>query len=188
MKQGKIYTKTGDKGETSLLGGRRVPKYHLKIEAYGTIDELNSFVGLLRDQQIAEPYQTILLQIQDRLFVAESLIAADAGAEDFALPQLHEQDVALLETEIDLMNQALPALSSFILPGGHQAISYAHVARCVCRRAERIIIHLAEDYPVDELIIRYFNRLSDYFFVLARKIALDRGIPDQLWQPRKDPR
>lgn len=184
MSKGKIYTKTGDKGHTALLGGRRVPKYHLKIEAYGTIDELNAFVGLLRDQAIDPQYKKVLLEIQDRLFVAESLIARDQGGEQIALPQLADQDVTLLEQQIDQMNQALPELKHFILPGGHPAVSYAHVARCVCRRAERIIINLSQDYLVEELIIRYFNRLSDYFFVLARKIALDLGVPEDPWKPR----
>jgi cob(I)alamin adenosyltransferase len=185
MKEWKIYTKTGDKGETSLLGGKRVPKYHLRIEAYGTIDELNSFVGLLRDQAIASHYKEILFETQDRLFTAESLIAADQGSEGFNLPALTESDISLLEREIDQMNEALPPLTNFILPGGHPAVSLAHVCRTICRRAERIIFHLAVDHPVDELIVRYFNRLSDYFFVLARKLALDQGIPDQVWKARK---
>ncbi len=185
MKDWKIYTKTGDKGETSLLGGKRVPKYHLRIEAYGTIDELNSFVGLLRDQDVATHYKDILFEIQDRLFTAESLIAADKGSEGYKLPELSEVDISLLESEIDQMNDALPPLGNFILPGGHPSVSLAHVCRTVCRRAERIIIHLAVDNPVDELIIRYFNRLSDYFFVLARKLALDNGVPDQVWKARK---
>lgn len=185
MKDWKIYTKTGDRGETSLLGGKRVPKYHPRIEAYGTIDELNAFVGLLRDQDMAPHYQDLLLEIQDRLFTAESLIAADEGSEKYPLPQLLEDDITLLEQEIDAMNDALPPLSSFILPGGHPAVSLAHVCRTVCRRAERHLILLATSLPVDDRIIRYFNRLSDYFFVLARKIALDAGVPDQVWKARK---
>ena len=185
MKEWKIYTKTGDKGQTSLLGGKRVPKYHQRIEAYGTIDELNSFVGLLRDQDIDPRYKDLLFEIQDRLFTAESLIAADQGSEGYALPLLSDDDVTLLEKEIDRMNEALPPLTNFILPGGHPAVSLAHVCRPVCRRAERHIIFLAVDHPVDERIIRYFNRLSDYFFVLGRKLALDLGIPDQVWKARK---
>lgn len=185
MKEWKIYTKKGDKGETSLLGGKRVPKYHQRIEAYGTIDELNSFVGLLRDHEIASHYKDILLEIQDRLFTAESLIAADEGSEAFQLPTLCDDDISLLENEIDQMNEALPPLSNFILPGGHPVVSLAHVCRTVCRRAERHLIRLAVDHPVDGLIIRYFNRLSDYFFVLARKLALDQDIPDQVWKARK---
>ena len=185
MKEWKIYTKTGDKGETSLLGGRRVPKHHLKIEAYGTIDELNAFVGLLRDHPLDQHYKDILLEIQDRLFTAESLIARDQGGEHIELPEISQDDISLLEKEIDCMNDALPALTTFILPTGHPAVSTAHVARCVCRRAERIIIRLAEDHPVDDLIVQYFNRLSDYLFVLARKIAHDMNIPDYPWKPRK---
>ena len=180
----KIYTRGGDTGETSLLGGKRVPKHHAKIEAYGTADELNAFIGLLRDQDISSYYKRILLDIQERVFVAESLLASDEGSEGFQLPQLNEQDITNLEQEIDSMNHYLPILSNFILPGGHPAISYAHVCRVVCRRAERIIIKLQEDSPVDDIIIRYFNRLSDYFFVLARKIAFDQGEADILWQPR----
>ncbi len=184
MQDWKIYTKTGDQGKTSLLGGRRVPKYHLKIEAYGTADELNAFIGLLRDQDISSSGKRILLEIQERVFTAESLLASDEGSEGFQLPKLQEQDITLLEQEIDTMSHYLPPLSNFILPGGHPAISYAHVCRVICRRAERIIIKLDEENPVDEIIIRYFNRLSDYFFVLARKIAFDHGIDDQLWKPR----
>lgn len=185
MKEWKIYTKTGDKGQTSLLGGKRVPKYHLRIETYGTIDELNSFVGLLGDQPLEDNYKNILLEIQNKLFVAESLIAADQGSEVFSLPLITENDISLLENEIDEMNKVLPPLSNFILPGGHQSVSYAHVCRTITRRAERLIIRLALDHDIDEIIIRYFNRLSDYFFVLARKIAHDLGIPDQLWKTNK---
>lgn len=180
----KIYTRGGDKGETSLLGGKRVPKHHLKIEAYGTADELNAFIGLLRDQDISSYYKRILLDIQERVFIAESLLASDEGSEEFQLPHLNEEDISILEREIDSMNHYLPTLSNFILPGGHPAISYAHVCRVVCRRAERIIIKLQEESHVDDIIIRYFNRLSDYFFVLARKIAFDQGVGDILWQPR----
>jgi cob(I)alamin adenosyltransferase len=185
MKDWKIYTKTGDKGETSLLGGRRVPKDHLKIEAYGTADELNAFIGLLRDQPVDAHDGEVLLRIQDRVFVAESLLARDAGSESIPLPGLSEEDILLLEREIDRMNEDLPPLGHFILPGGHPAVSLAHVCRCVCRRAERIIISLSGQEPVEEVIIRYFNRLSDYFFVLARKTGKDLGVPDILWKPEK---
>jgi cob(I)alamin adenosyltransferase len=184
MESWKIYTKTGDKGETSLIGGKRVPKYHLRIEAYGTVDELNSFVGLIRDHDISPHYKNILLQIQECLFIAESLLAKDETDKVIQLPCLKESDISLLETEIDIMNDELPQLSNFILPGGGKAASYAHVARCVCRRAERIIIELSEKMPVQEIIIRYFNRLSDYFFVLARKLAQDTGAGDIIWKAR----
>lgn len=184
MESWKIYTKTGDKGETSLIGGKRVPKYHMRIEAYGTVDELNSFVGIIRDQDIDPHYKNILLNIQENLFIAESILAKDDQAQNNNLPCLREDDILQLETEIDKMNEELPELHNFILPGGHPIVSNAHVARCVCRRAERIIIALSETADVPEIIIRYINRLSDYFFVLARKIALDKGVPDVLWKAR----
>jgi len=178
----KIYTKTGDKGETSLIGGTRVPKYHDRIEAYGTVDELNSYIGLIRDQLDNNHYKDILLEIQDRLFTAESLLAADK--ETKTLPHLKEEDILLLEKEIDEMNLQLPELRSFILPGGNTIISHCHIARCICRRTERIIIRLAVNYSVEDIIIKYFNRLSDYLFVLARKLGKDNNIPDQLWKAR----
>lgn len=184
MENWKIYTRGGDKGETSLLGGRRVPKHHLKIEAYGTADELNSFIGMLRDQEISSHYKNVLLEIQDRVFTAESLLACDEGCKPESLPELHADDIELLEKEIDQMNEALPELTHFILPGGHPAVSHAHVCRCICRRAERIITQLAEQSNVDELIISYFNRLSDYFFVLARKVGHDLGVSDIEWHAK----
>jgi len=184
MEDWKIYTKTGDRGETSLLGGRRVPKHHLKIEAYGTADELNAFIGYLRDQEISAHDKDVLLEIQDRVFTAESLLACDDGCKPEYLPNMQEADITLLEQEIDRMNETLPPLKHFILPGGHPAISQAHICRCVCRRAERIITQIAEQEQVDDLIIQYFNRLSDYFFVLARKIGHEKGIPDLEWKAR----
>ncbi len=162
-----------------------MPKHHLKIEAYGTADELNAFIGLLRDQDIDAHYKEVLLEIQDRVFTAESLLACDEGCVPEHLPRMQASDSEVLEKEIDQMNESLPELTNFILPGGHPAVSYAHVCRCVCRRAERIITQLAEEDKVDELVIRYFNRLSDYFFVLARKLALDHGVGDTLWKARK---
>ncbi len=185
MKEWKIYTKTGDKGETSLLGGRRVPKHHIRIEAYGTADELNSFIGVLRDQDMDAHYRQVLLDIQDRVFTAESLLACDEGCQPETLPTIYQEDIDMLEKEIDSMNEELPPLGNFILPGGHPAVSYAHVCRCVCRRAERIITSLAEQSKVDELVIQYFNRLSDYFFVLARKLAKDHGMTDLIWKAKK---
>lgn len=185
MNEWKIYTKTGDKGETSLIGGKRVPKYHIRIEAYGTIDELNSFVGLLRDQNIDPHYKKILLDVQQNLFVAESILARDEDAPEIKLPCLKEEDVLVLEREIDEMNKYLPELRNFILPGGHPAVSYAHVARCICRRGERIIIGLSEQMPIPEIIVKYINRLSDYFFVLARKLAVDNGVDDVLWKAER---
>lgn len=181
----KIYTKTGDKGETSLIGGTRVPKYHERIEAYGTLDELNAFVGLIRDQEIDQKTRETLIEIQDRLFTAESLLAVDHNNPPLRkMPVLNEQDVVLLEKEIDRMNETLPAISNFVLPGGHTAVSFCHIARTVCRRAERIIIKLAETYSVDELTIKYLNRLSDYLFVLSRKLTIDFNAKEIPWKAR----
>ncbi len=180
----KIYTKTGDKGETSLIGGKRVPKYHEQIEAYGTLDELNSYIGLIRDLILNEKMKTLLLEIQDRLFTAESLLAEDKETSSRILPQLFEDDILLLEKKIDEMNKELPALNSFVLPGGHPIASHCHIARCICRRAERITIKLSENYQVSELVIKYLNRLSDFLFVLARKITLDMGANEVIWKAR----
>ncbi|MBK6964742.1 MAG: cob(I)yrinic acid a,c-diamide adenosyltransferase [Bacteroidales bacterium] len=183
----KIYTKTGDKGETSLIGGTRVPKYHEKIEAYGTLDELNSFIGLIRDQNIDARTQALLIEIQDRIFTAESLLAADTSVKLKPLPGLCEEDIQLLESEIDRMNETLTPLTSFILPGGHPAVSLSHVARCVCRRAERLTIRLVEnnlETMQGEMVIKYLNRLSDFLFVLARKFSLDFKATETNWKAR----
>ena len=181
----KIYTKTGDKGETSLIGGTRVPKFHPRIEAYGTVDELNSFVGVIRDHVSNEHARKILLEIQDRLFTLESLLAKDPDSKtEITLPQIFEEDILLLEKEIDAMNAELPPLRSFILPGGHPAVSFSHVARTVCRRAERLTIKLSKAQPVDFILIRYLNRLSDYLFVLARWLGKVNGAEETLWKPR----
>lgn len=183
-KEWKIYTKTGDKGQTSLIGGTRVPKYHQRIEAYGTLDELNSFIGYLRDQLVDEHTRIILLQIQELLFVAESVLATDHQTEiNRNLPMISEEHVIILENEIDNMNAVLEPINNFLLPGGHPLVSLCHVCRTVCRRAERIIIHLSTQMPVDEVVIRYINRLSDYLFVLARKIASDHKVKDLPWKP-----
>lgn len=181
----KIYTKGGDLGETSLLGGTRVPKSHERVEAYGTIDELNSFIGLLRDQPIGEHYRDILLRIQENLFVAEAWVAKDPSMEVTSLPELTEDEILLLEQEIDIMTSEMPPLNSFILPGGHPAASVSHIARTICRRAERTVIRLNQLQPVDKIIIRYLNRLSDYLFVLARKAGFDVGAEEIHW-PGKD--
>jgi cob(I)alamin adenosyltransferase len=183
-KEWKIYTKTGDKGETSLIGGTRVPKYHERIEAYGTLDELNSFIGLLRDQLTDVHLREVLLKIQENLFTAESLLATDPEKQpNRELPHLSENDVLTLEQEIDAMNEHLQALSSFILPGGHPLVSLSHVCRTVCRRSERIIIKLAAETDVDAILLKYINRLSDYLFVLARELAFANNIPDLPWRP-----
>lgn len=185
-KDWKIYTKGGDKGKTSLLGGSRVSKYHEKIQAYGTLDELNSFIGLLRDQEgICEETQKFLFDIQEKIFAAESLVAVDSAELIAELPKIKTEDTEKLEQAIDRMNEHLPELRNFILPGGHPAVSWAHVARTVCRRAERHVLQANDIYPVDEQIIVYLNRLSDYFFVLARKLAHNNGIPEDKWAPSK---
>jgi cob(I)alamin adenosyltransferase len=180
----KIYTKTGDKGLTSLIGGTRVPKHHLRIESYGTVDELNSYIGLIRDQDISGHDKDVLKQIQDRLFTIGSSLASDPEKSRMVIPDLHNEDIELLEKEMDVMNETLPELRHFILPGGSTAISFCHVARCVCRRAERITVHLAEDSKVDEKVNIYLNRLSDYLFTLGRKIGNDNQIPENQWIPR----
>lgn len=180
----KIYTKTGDKGETSLFGGKRVPKYHLRIEAYGTVDELNSYIGLIRDQKIDSNSTTILIEIQDRLFTLGSILATEPGNTKVKVPQLYEKDITLLESEIDQMNESLPEMRSFVLPGGHTTVSYCHISRCVCRRAERLVIQLSELEPVNELTFKYLNRLSDYLFVLARKFSVDLSAKEVPWEPR----
>lgn len=179
----KIYTKTGDKGQTSLIGGTRVPKHHIRIEAYGTVDELNSWIGLLRDQQIKDEYKSLLVEVQDRLFTIGSTLAADPEKSRMTLPELAEADVTVLEKAIDKMNEGLPEMRSFILPGGHTIISYCHIARCVCRRAERNTTHLSETTAVGELVIKYLNRLSDYLFVLARRLSHDLKANEIPWKP-----
>ncbi len=180
----KIYTKTGDQGYTSLIGGTRVPKHHLRIESYGTVDELNSYIGLIADQDINPHHKNILKQIQDRLFTIGSSLAADPEKSRMAIPDLYDEDVVLLEQEMDTMNETLPQLKHFILPGGSTTLSYCHLARCVCRRAERLVVHLAEESTVDDKVIIYLNRLSDYLFTLARKIANEQNIAENQWIAR----
>lgn len=180
----KIYTKTGDKGITSLIGGTRVPKYHLRIECYGTIDELNSYIGLILCQEIGPHDQKILKEIQDRLFTVGASLAADPEKSRMKIPDLHDGDILLLESEMDDMNEILPELKHFILPGGNTVVSYCHLARCVCRRAERLTVQLASESFVDEKMTIYLNRLSDYLFVLARKLNLDKGTAENIWLPR----
>ncbi|RZK10546.1 MAG: cob(I)yrinic acid a,c-diamide adenosyltransferase [Flavobacterium sp.] len=180
----KIYTKTGDKGQTSLIGGTRVPKYHLRIETYGTVDELNSYIGLIMCQDIDSHHQVLLKEIQDRLFTVGSSLAADPEKSKMKIPDLHDADVTLLEDEIDGMNMLLPELKHFVLPGGNTVVSYCHLARCVCRRAERLTVELAENSFVDEHVTVYLNRLSDYLFVLARKLTMDFGAEENIWIPR----
>jgi len=180
----KIYTKTGDKGQTSLIGGTRVPKYHLRIEVYGTVDELNSYIGLIMCQGIDNYDQQLLKEIQDRLFTIGASLAADPDKSKMKIPDLHDADIALLEKEMDLMNENLPDLKHFVLPGGNTVVSYCHIARCVCRRAERLAVALAENSFVDERITIYLNRLSDYLFVLARKLTVYFNAEENIWIPR----
>lgn len=179
----KVYTKTGDKGETSLIGGVRVKKYDLRIEAYGTVDELNSFVGIIRDQEINEEYYHQLIEIQDRLFTIGSILAA-APKSKMKLPELEEKDITFLEEAMDKMDEELEPMRSFVLPGGHTTVSHTHIARCVCRRAERNTIALAEEAEVSPLVIQYLNRLSDYLFVLSRKLTKDLNAKEIPWKPR----
>ena len=180
----KIYTKTGDQGLTSLIGGTRVSKASLRIDAYGTVDELNAYVGLLRDQDINAGRRPLLKEIQDRLFTIGSALAADPEKSRMKLPDLHAEDVVLLEAEMDRLNEGLPELRAFVLPGGHPAVSFAHVARCVCRRAERLVVHLQEEAFVAELVAVYLNRLSDYLFVLSRRMAHELGVEEVTWHAR----
>ncbi len=176
----KIYTKTGDQGSTSLFGGKRLPKNHIRIESYGAVDELNSHLGLLRDQNMHSPIKDLLETIQNKLFIIGSNLASDPDKE-MNLSKIKLSDIELLETQIDAFEKELPELKNFILPGGHIHISSCHIARCVCRRAERRAVALSIDSEVDSLIIKYLNRLSDFLFVLARKIALDLEVDEILW-------
>ena len=182
----KIYTKTGDKGTTSLIGGTKVPKSHLRIESYGTVDELNSYIGLCRDHIGDESVRELLREIQDRLFTIGSSLACDPEKEPgLKIPDLIEQDVVVLEKDIDRMNEIIPPMRNFILPGGHPANSHLHVARCICRRAERSCVRLRmEDTEVEDIIIKYLNRLSDHLFVLSRYISHQLHVEEIPWKPR----
>jgi cob(I)alamin adenosyltransferase len=180
----KIYTKTGDKGETSLFGGKRLPKHHIRIDSYGTVDELNSYVGLLSDLVQQEEVKKTLKEIQDRLFTIGSNLASDPE-KNMPVPDVLMDDVELLEKEMDKMDETLPTLKHFVLPGGHPTVSHCHIARCVCRRAERLVSELRESSPVELVIIQYLNRLSDYLFTLARYQAHTLGIEEVKWEARK---
>ena len=180
----KIYTKTGDQGETGLFGGKRVSKGDLRIETYGTVDELNAYVGLLRDQEVNAKRKEILVEIQDRLFTIGSILATEPGNSKVKIPSLIQSDVELLEKEIDTMESSLAPMKSFVLPGGHQSVSFGHVTRTVCRRAERLVIRLNEHEKVDPLVIQYLNRLSDYLFVLCRKMTDELKAEETPWKPR----
>ena len=181
----KIYTRTGDEGLTSLLGGSRVPKYHLRIEAYGTIDELNSYIGLLRDQQHPEELDALFIKLQDRLFTIGAELATEPGNQKVKIPRISSEDTEWLENEIDQMEEQLPPMKNFVLPGGHQAVSVCHIARCVCRRSERLVLHLSAESEVRTEITVFLNRLSDYLFVLSRWLTLKLGAKEVPWKPNR---
>ncbi len=188
----KVYTKTGDQGNTSLFGGDRVAKNHIRIESYGTVDELNSHIGLLRDQEIDQQHKTFLIHIQDKLFTVGAELATPPnkemlknGTRRLNIDFISEENIMLLEKEIDRMDAALPPMTNFILPGGHTTVSFCHIARCVCRRAERLAVSLNEIEPIDPMVIMYLNRLSDYLFVLARKLTAELNAEEIKWIPQK---
>ncbi|REK49760.1 MAG: cob(I)yrinic acid a,c-diamide adenosyltransferase [Bacteroidetes bacterium] len=180
----KIYTKKGDEGQTSLIGGTRVSKSHLRIETYGTVDELNSWVGYMRDHHGVKKHTDFLMQIQDRLFTIGSHLAADPEKSKMKLPEITEQDITTLENQMDIMDKSLPEMRSFVLPGGHEAVSRCHITRCVCRRAERLVVSLSEQESAEAIIIKYLNRLSDYFFVLSRYLANELNATERPWEAR----
>lgn len=189
----KIYTKTGDQGTTALFGGTRVPKHHIRIESYGTVDELNSHIGLLRDQDINQLHKEFLMQIQDKLFTVGAILATDpdkailkSGQERLNIPKISNEDVEQLEKSIDAMDESLPPMTHFVLPGGHPTVSICHICRCVCRRAERLATALYEISPFHETTLVYLNRLSDYLFVLARKLSYELKAEEIKWIPKKN--
>lgn len=189
----KVYTKTGDKGTTALFGGTRVPKHHIRIDSYGTVDELNSHIGLIRDQDINPEYKSTLIKIQDRLFTVGAILATDPekatlknGKERLNIPKISDEDITLLEQKMDEMDSHLPQMTHFVLPGGHQTVSFCHIARCVCRRAERLATALNDLEPFQPNSLMYLNRLSDYLFVLARKLSNDLQVDEVKWMPQKE--
>jgi len=186
----KIYTKTGDKGTTALIGGTRVKKHHVRIESYGTVDELNSWLGLVRDQKIDSRSKEVLTKIQEKLFIVGAILATDPekailknGKKRLNIPEIKAKDIELLEKEIDIMDEALPQMTHFILPGGHTTVSYCHISRTVCRRAERMSTLLYENEPFNENVLLFLNRLSDYLFVLARKLSENLQAEEIKWIP-----
>lgn len=188
----KIYTKTGDAGTTALFGGTRVAKHNIRIESYGTVDELNSNIGMIRSQEIDAHSKEILIRIQNSLFTIGSTLATDpkravlkSGKDRLNIPKIDEEEIILLENEMDTMNETLPPITHFVLPGGNSVVSSCHIARTVCRRAERRATLLNENEPIDELVLKYLNRLSDYLFVLARKLSKDNNAEETQWIPKK---
>ena len=189
----KIYTKTGDEGSTALFGGSRVKKYNLRIDSYGTVDELNAYIGLIKDQEIDKVSKKALLKIQNDLFTLGAMLATPpeketlkSGKERLNIPKINETAVQFLENEIDVMDAKLPQMTHFILPGGHQAVSFCHVARCVCRRGERLSVALNDQESINPAILKYLNRLSDYLFVLARMLSKQLDIEEFKWIPTKN--
>lgn len=180
----KIYTKTGDLGTTALFGGKRVLKSDLRIDTYGTVDELNSWIGVLRDQEINRSRHEELIEIQDRLFTLGSILAVEPGNTKVKVPALSPQDITFLENKIDGMETKLEPMKVFVLPGGHTSVSFGHVTRTVCRRAERLVIALNESEKIEPLIIQYLNRLSDYIFVLCRAMSAELKAQETPWKPR----
>ena len=180
----KIYTKTGDAGQTSLFGGSRVSKAHHRIDAYGTVDELNAYIGLVKDQPVNEARKEILTEIQNKLFTIGAILATESGNTKVKVPTLAEADIHMLEQEIDKMDGSLPPIKNFVLPGGHQSVSFGHVARTVCRRAERLVVQLNDQEKVDDRVIKYLNRLSDYLFVLCRKMADELKVEETPWKSK----
>jgi cob(I)alamin adenosyltransferase len=180
----KIYTKTGDQGFTSLFGGKRVSKADLRIDTYGTVDELNAYIGLLRDQEINLGRKDFLVEIQDRLFTIGSILATEPGNTKVKIPQLAPTDIEALEKEMDAMDAILPPMRFFVLPGGHSSVSFCHIARTVCRRTERLVIALNAIEAIDALVIQYLNRLSDYLFMLSRIMTQELHIEETPWKPR----
>lgn len=188
----KIYTKTGDKGTTALFGGTRVPKYNLRIESYGTVDELNSYIGLIKDQKVDELTKKSLVKIQHDLFTLGAMLATPPeketlknGKERLNILKIDRDSIEFLEKEMDTMNNFLPQMTHFVLPGGHQTVSFCHIARCVCRRAERLSVALNDEEGINENVLMYLNRLSDYLFVLARKLTQDLSAQEVKWIPEK---
>ena len=184
----KIYTKTGDQGTTGLFGGTRVSKADDRVETYGTVDELNAHIGLVRDQKVNRERQAIFQEIQENLFNIGALLAADPAQDNLKLPRVEASDVQHLEQQMDEMDETLPNMRYFILPGGHPSVSIGHVARCVCRRAERQVVRFSEQNTVDPFIIIYLNRLSDWLFVFTRTMGQELSVEEIPWKPKKGDR